>query len=678
MRVYKSVPIEPPPGVSPEPDSTESSTPYWTDADKVRFYKGRLRSLGGRQEAVTDVALTGCHRTIFSYYLSNKNRYLAGGSNNLMEIINNVAVNITPVVTATTAVADSLNTNYATLSSNPLTTVSGSAVITVDYSSITDDQLMNGDSVTLSGASTTNGIPDTEINDTHTIGNVDTSANTFTITCSTSASSSGTGGGASVVLATALIGLTKTSHGLTDGERVKVASAATTGGVPDTEINAEHVLRKESDNKFSFYCTTKATSAVSSGGGASTTIQGQIADGECDVETQSGYGGGLYGSGLYGDNQAFSTPAYPRIWFMDRFGNDIVMTPGQQTGTYLYQSDNATAPAALSNAPTAINGLIVDANQILAWGESNVGNRLTASDVGDGTDWTPATDSEAWTDDIEGAEEFISAAAVQGVVLLFTRNQIWQNRYVGKPRIRTTKKLDVTDGIIAPMARAVVAERCYFMGANDLYLSDGVRVQPIPNNTLKRYIYDNINTSQAWKSFAWVNRAFNEVWFHYPTTSDEPDSVARYNYLTGEFVPDTSDLTAAEAPLHLTDNPLAISEDMTIWRFNSGNDDGDSALNSYAETNYFELGNGDTTMYIMGYVHDAIQTGDMKLTVYTKLYPEDTSTKTYGPYTLTSSTQKVNFRAHGRLCKLRFEKTATGTSFMLGRPKLLLQEGYSR
>lgn len=678
IKQYRAVPIDVKPGINPTPDSTDSSTPYWVDGDKVRFYNGQLRSRGGRSEATVDTSLITCNRNIFSYFYNSKNRYLIGGADRLSELISGTMVNITPVVTSTTAAADSLNTNYATLSSNPFTTISGSNVVTVNYDQITDDQLKDGDTVNFSGAVTTNGIPDSDFNKDHTIGNVDTGANTCTIVTSTSASSSGTGGGASVVLATALIGLIKSSHGFADGDRVKVASAATSGGVPDTEINAEHVIRKESDNKFSFYVTTEATSAVSSAGGSSTTYQGQIAAGNCDVQTASGFGAGLLGQGLLGDNQDFSTPAYPRIWWMDRFGDDIIMTPGGQTGVYKYDSSvgNSTAPVALSNAPTACEGLIVDNNQILVWGQDGVGNQLDACDIGDDDDWTPATDSEAWSDVIEGAEEFISAVQVQGVVLLFTRNQVWQNRYVGKPRIRTTKKLDVTDGIIAPMAMVSVAGNAYFMGHNDLYVTDGVNVAPIPNNTLKRWLFDDINITQAWKSFAWVNRKFNEVWFHFPKGSNnEPSHVVKYNYLTGEFTYGTSDLTAAEAPIHLSDMPYAISNDLTIWRMESGDDDGSSALNSYAETNYFQLGEGDQSMYIMGFVPDAIHTGDYQVTVYTKEYPEDTNIKTYGAYPITSSTEKVDFRAHGRLVKLRYGKTAIGTNFQIGKPKLLIQGG---
>lgn len=670
---YQNIPISVQAGVMPVEDATPQSTPFWTDAEAAWFDRGRFASKRGRTAASITGTIAGCNRILFSYSNNVENYYLIGGDQGLYQYLNNTAINITPLLTSTVAVATSLNTNYATLVSNPLTTVLGSAVITVNYSAITDAQLANGDSVTLSGASTARGIPNTEINVTKTIGNVNTGAKTFTITCTTVATSSGTGGGASTVLATSLIGLTKTAHGITAGKRVKVAAAATTGGVPNVEINAEHIIRVESANKFSFYCSTKATSAVSSGGGAGTTYSAQISDGVCDTTSFSGFGAGLLGAGLLGDNQSFATPQYPRIWWMDLFGADVALTPGQQTGVYLYLNDSLTAPAALSGAPTAVNGLLVDNNQIVTWGASNVGNRIMTSDVGVGTQWTPAANNEAFTDDIEGADTFISAVKVNGVVVMFTAGgQLWRHRYVGPPLIRTTVKIEAPEGIIAPLARVSVNNQCVYMGYNDFYTTDGNNVSAVPNNTIVRHVFDDINTAQQWKCFAWYDPVIDSVEFHYPSTSsDECDSVARLMLSDGLFVPDVSDLTAAETPQKLTAYPLAIAVADTnmLYRMESGDSAG-----SFGETNYFTLGEGDQTFYAMRYYHDAVQSGNMTLTIYTKLHENDASPRTFGPYTLTSATQVVNLRAHGRFFKMRW----SGNSFILGKPRIGVQAGSSR
>ncbi len=673
---FQNIPVQAPPGVMPEPDATPQSTPYWTAGEAIYFDRGRLRSKNGRAAVTVDGSLEGCIRNVFSFIEGNGSHYILGGNENLYDLMGGTAVNITPVVATTVPVVDGLNTNYATLANNPITTVSGSGIITINYAAITDDQLRAGDSITLSGAATTNGILNTTLNAAHTLATVNTAANTATIVTSGTANASSAGGGASVVLTTSLVGVTKASHGIPDGKRIKVLAAADTGGILAATLNVEAVIRLESANKFSYSVATKATSAVSGGGGVSTTYQVQIADGECDVTAAYGYGGGYYGLGLYGDSQAFQTPAYPRLWWIARFGNSTILTPGNQTGVYKWEDSTVTAPVALTNAPTACNGLIVDGNQILAWGVANVGNRLAACDTGDDDDWTPAADSEAWTDDIEGADEFISAARCNGVVILFTRTQAWRHRYVGKPKIRITEQLAAPEGLIAPKAVVSVNNQCFYMGKNDFYVTDGNTVKAIPS-TMRRYVFEDIDDTQIWKAFAWYDPVINTVEFHYLSFgAEEPDRVARYSLTDGTWVPDVSDLTAAEVQGHITAHPLGVADaDVNhVYQLEYGNNDGSSAQAAYAETNYFQLGQGDRTFYIMRFYPDATATGNYTVTIYTKLRAEDSDIKTSGPHTITPTTSVVNFRIHGRLAKVKIAKTAVDTAFTVGLPQLGIQE----
>jgi hypothetical protein len=109
-----------------------------------------------------------------------------------------------------------------------------------------------------------------------------------------------------VAQATAIITVNQTSHGLPEGDRVRIQSATTFAGIPASEINADHIIRNVSTNAYDITVTTIATSSVSGGGGASTTVQEQIEEGLCDATASQGYGAGLYGTGLYGINR-FST-----------------------------------------------------------------------------------------------------------------------------------------------------------------------------------------------------------------------------------------------------------------------------------------------------------------------------------------------------------------------------------
>ena len=75
-----------------------------------------------------------------------------------------------------------------------------------------------------------------------------------------------------------------------------------------------------------------ASSAVTADGGGATVYYKQIPAGLVDEGNPSGYGAGLYGVGLYGTALTSSgARSYPRIWFMDRHADDIILTAGNQT-----------------------------------------------------------------------------------------------------------------------------------------------------------------------------------------------------------------------------------------------------------------------------------------------------------------------------------------------------------
>lgn len=95
---------------------------------------------------------------------------------------------------AETIALDSTQTiSNITLDNNPFTTIGGVAIISM---SMVGHGLKTGDTITIAGSGTVNGIPAGQINGAHTITVVD--ANSFTFTTSSTAGSTGTGGGTSI------------------------------------------------------------------------------------------------------------------------------------------------------------------------------------------------------------------------------------------------------------------------------------------------------------------------------------------------------------------------------------------------------------------------------------------------------------------------------------------------
>ncbi len=684
LDVGKRVDIVVRPGTNPIPDATQAETLYYTATDKVRFRNGKLRKIGGCMAAEDSgsIGVKGAARSAYGYVSGNKARLIIGTNTRFLSYQDGQTYNITPLLTSTTAIANSLATNYTTLGNDPFTTVSGSTTVTVAH---TAHKLTPGDTATLSGVSGFNGIPAGNFNATQIVRSVP-NANSYTISVATAANADGSGGGASVIEATAIITVMAASHGLSDGDRVKLNSASNTGGIPNAEINAEHIIRGAATSTFDIVASTAATSSVSSAGGASTTYQKPITKGAINTSLGFGYGGGLYGAGIYGVGKAFvETFSYPRIWSHERFGNDLISSPGGGGGVYLWQNSTTTAPAALTNAPTQVNWIFVSHNIVMTLGAGGVGNRIKGSDVGDATNWTVGPDSYAYQDDIEGIGTLISQARAKDIDLIYTEQEVLVLRFVDKPDIWRVEDLMANDGIIAPKARTRINDMVFWMGRYDFYSYDGYTASPLPNNTVREYIFDNLNYTQRWKIFAEPNPASDEVIFWVPLGEEnEPKTYIIYNYKEQHFTLGSWPRTAAEEPTHLiAATPYLInatSESVAgkIYKHELGVNDDTVALSAYAETNYVQIGEGDNTMDIVRIVPDSTQTGNVNLTVKTKLYQQSQTERSFGPFTVTPATEKVDFRANGRQRKYRFEQGDVDADFIVGKWYETVQEGTPR
>ena len=83
-------------------------------------------------------------------------------------------------------------------------------------------------------------------------------------------------------------------------------------------------------------------------------------------------------------------------------------------------------------------------------------------------------------------------------------------------------------------------------------------------------------------------------------------------------------------------------------------------------------GDGEYLMKIRRFVPDFIsQTGNTQITLNLRNYPSDTSaSSSLGPFTVSSSTQKVDTRARARAVALKIANTGASQSWKLGTFKL--------
>lgn len=672
-------------GFNPSPDNTELNTFYYTDGDKVRFYEGSWQTVGGcLNVSLGGDSISGYCRWGYNLRVSDTAIYsVLGTHTKLYSLLGNDLVNITPLETSTTAIANSLATNYATMGADPIATTNGSKTVTVTW---TSHKLQTGDYVTISGAATTNGIPNTELNAVHFVQSTPT-ANTFTLTVpTTAATSTGSGGGASVVVATDLITVTHASHGFATGDRIKLAGAADTGGIVAASINKEHIIRVNTSSTYTVSCSQDyASSSVSGGGGASTTVQGEIADGQADQSYGYGYGMGLYGVGRYGVGKTGYYPVLPRIWSGGEFGNYLILTPGTTgsgVGAKVYQwaGSNTTAPTVVTNAPTDVNFVTVFKNIVFAL----AGNVCKWSDQGDQTVWSAAATNQAGTQTLYGVGRLISAMPLDSEMLIFSKATVHRCTYIGRPYVFSFDKLEVIDGIIGVHAAAAYGGEIYWQGNDNFYVYRGGSVTPLViNNTIREFVYNRLNASQSSKVIAWANSKYSEIWWFYPANSEtENDSYVIYNLVNQTWAYGTWDRSAV---IHndILDYPRLVSSSSAVYDHERGDNNDTVGLDWFIETNYAQIGNGDETFEILGLIPDGVQAENAQVTVYTKLSPQSTVERTFGAYTISASSSseiyKIDFRAHGAMRKYKFEDTGDlNSSMRMGAYHEIIQKGDSR
>lgn len=664
----KLVPIEVLPGVEPNTDKPETQTRHYTFTKGIRFKDGFPEKQGGYEKLTFDSeeAVFGKVRSIFSYILSGYARYFVGTHTRLYDVFGSVLTNVTPLKTTTTAIANSLDTYYATLGSNPVATTSGSMVITITDAG---HKFAEGQTVTLSGSSAVNGIPSGDINTDHYIRSV--TANTYSVIVSTAASSSGSGGGASIVRTSGHITVNATGHGLSDGDRIKLQAASDTGGISASLINIEHIISNVVTNSFDIYTTGTATSSVSGGGGASTTYQEPIEAGQSNTLQGQGYGVGLYGVGLYGVSKTSTATNPARLWSHDRFGDLTVSTYNDQSDIYSWDGNTAQAPAKVTNSYPS-NYVFVSDNILVSLGYDPVdaaekGNAIAWTDQGGITNWSTG---QAGSDVIEGAGKFLSHASARGENLLFTNSQTYTFRYIGGQFIWQTKILDPAVGIIAQNARCTASGVVYWMANNNFYMWRGGKIEVIPSNsssesTCLRYVFDNINYSQKEKVCCFYNEQFREVWWAYPSlSSEENDRLVVLNIDTFEWWVDDLARTAFEYPAVISQTPYMSDTSSVIYLHENGDNANGSGLDWQIDTGF--IYGGTDTIEHAAFIPNASQTGSINVNIKTKLYPYSANIVSKD-YTVTPTNDRVPTEINGRYIKYSLSGSALNQKFMSGQ-----------
>jgi hypothetical protein len=395
--------------------------------------------------------------------------------------------------------------------------------------------------------------------------------------------------------------------------------------------------------------------------------------GRADAASLLGYGTGPYGAGTYGSARPDTGNSLPAtIQDLEIWGQYLLSCSADDGAIYEWQLDTGTPAAAVSNAPTSCQGVVVHPKRlVIALGAGGNPRKGQWSDLGDNTVWTPAATNQAGSIEIQQGK-MICGRAVGDQVLVLTDIEAHVVDYIGLPFVLSWRKVGDACGAISKGALISTGSFACWWSKSGFYIYDGA-VRPLRCDVWD-YVSTNLTASQQTKISGFHNSDFAElVWLYPGDGAIENGHYVAHNYRhdhwsVGELGRNCGVGQGAFIRPFLVDSTGQVYE----------HEIGTLATPSlaYARSGPIELGNGDRRMHVLGIIPDEKTVGDVTVDFRTREYPNASESTGVGSATF-GSTGKTDVRFSAR----QVEITVTGSSsnaWRWGQPRLKLAAGGRR
>lgn len=367
-----------------------------------------------------------------------------------------------------------------------------------------------------------------------------------------------------------------------------------------------------------------------------------------------------------------SAGTYKRAFFSGAGGSQTLKFDGH--GAFTGKLDNVsvkvlkTGHPLPSPAPQTANGVFVTPERIAgAWGiPDENGNtdplRIGWSDQENNLDWNASAGNVAGYFVLSHGSRVQKVIVGNGENLVGTDTAAYSMRFVPNPAV--VYRFDLIGsgcGFAGPNAGTQLNGLFYWVtDQGEFYRYAGGTITPL-QCPLSRHFKDNLSPQQKAKIYAFAISAKEEIWWIYPDVRDglecsryiihnvlEPDPNAAW--CEGTF--DRS----AMADAGIFEYVLATDLTGKPWYHEKSDSSAGSPRDSYLESGWFDINDGDSHIAINGIIPDFEGLmGGLTITLKTRLYPNDPNERTYGPKNVTGATQKIDFRAQGRQAKIIVE-----------------------
>jgi len=518
--------------------------------------------------------------------------------------------------------------------------------------------------------------------------------------------------------------VTKTSHGLDVGEYITFTSVTLPGGGATGYTTANftdftfEILTVPTTSTFTIQMKTNETgTGMSTATGATINPYEEIGP---TIQTYGyGWGTGTWGRGTWGSGTTSSTVILdPGSWSLDNFGQQLIATV-KDGKTFVWNpavSNPLTVRATLmTGAPTSTRLTITsdrDRHVVHFGTETTIGDTTTQdpmfirfSDQENFSVYQPTSVNTAGTFRLDTGNKIVAAVSGKDYNLILTDQAAYTMQFVGPPFTFSIRQVGSNCGCIGQHATVYADGKVFWMGAGGgFFVFDGT-VKLLPS-LVEDFVFTTtgsnvgINYSSNEIIYASHNSLFNEIIWFYPagTPSGNPSlqnnrSVV-YNYVENTWstmtlarssyadastydVPYATEYTSTNTPsLPILSGATNTFGSSLYFAQEVGTNEvalngTTTAIPAFIQSGDFDLptdGDGEYMLRLSRFLPDFKNlVGNAKVTIFLKNFPIDSGTSSQlGPFTISSTTQKIDTRARGRLANIKIENTTTNETWRFG------------
>ena len=418
----------------------------------------------------------------------------------------------------------------------------------------------------------------------------------------------------------------------------------------------------------------------------------------------------------------------PGMWSIDNFGDKIIaLIHNAQVFEWDSNASNAVANRAtiISGAPTASRDMLVstpDRHLVFLGTETTIGDSSTQdemfirfSDREDINTYTPTATNTAGNQRLSDGSKIVGAVRGKDAIYIWSDTSLFTMRFVGAPFTFGFTQVGTNCGLIGQNAAIEVDGAAYWFSENGFFKYSGNLETMVC--LVEDFVFNDLNTTASQLINVGLNNLFGEItWFYCTESSTVINRCVTYNYqdsrpqrpvwTTGTLARGTWQDSSVFGLPHATEydassnssyDVVGNTDGCTIYfEHEKGTDEalatGVNVITSNIESGDFDItqrrslsgqstgmpdfrGDGEFIMKIRRFVPDFLsQTGNTQVTLQLRNYPNDSrASSSLGPFTISSSTTKVDTRARARAVSLKIANTAVSQSWKLGTFRLDVQ-----